>query len=181
MTPLERMEKAVEEKDWAGIEALVLDLKCTRQARSANQPRRPFICDDCGGSPNCPPLKDEIWSKVGSIRSLLCVHCFEAKIGRPLDMSDLSECPANDSLVHLAYRANPTLPVENYSGHSRIADYLTKEQINGRPILVAVDPDHWTPCTPEYLNNGGDCHKAPRVWDPVGMNHWHPKREESKI
>jgi len=42
-------------------------------------------------------------------------------------------------------------------------------------IMTVIDPDAWEPCSPAYLAAGGDCASAPRVWNALEMNHWHPK------
>lgn len=57
--------------------------------------RRHFICEDCGNIPDCPMLEDETWYKVAEKPDLLCIPCVEARLGRPLQMTDLLDCPGN--------------------------------------------------------------------------------------
>jgi hypothetical protein len=40
--------------------------------------------------------------------------------------------------------------------------------------MTVVDPADWVPCTPEWINQGGDCAKSPRVWNAKECNHYHP-------
>jgi hypothetical protein len=40
--------------------------------------------------------------------------------------------------------------------------------------MTAADPADWVPCTPEWINQGGDCAKSPRVWNAKECNHYHP-------
>jgi hypothetical protein len=40
--------------------------------------------------------------------------------------------------------------------------------------MTVVDPADWMPCTPEWINQGGDCAKSPRVWNAKECNHYHP-------
>jgi hypothetical protein len=40
--------------------------------------------------------------------------------------------------------------------------------------MTVVDPADWVPCTPEWISQGGDCDKAPRVWNAKECNHYHP-------
>lgn len=54
---------------------------------------RPFLCGDCGGDP--VPMfvvHDELWFSVAKRKELLCVGCFEKRLGRRLLGSDLKEC-----------------------------------------------------------------------------------------
>lgn len=48
------------------------------------------------------------------------------------------------------------------------------EEQSPAPMTV-IDIDQWEPCSPSYLSRGGNCGKAPRVWDQHQCNHWHPK------
>lgn len=41
--------------------------------------------------------------------------------------------------------------------------------------MRVIDPDQWEPCSPSWLERGGDCGCAPRVWNANDHNHWHPK------
>jgi len=45
----------------------------------------------------------------------------------------------------------------------------------GREAMHVIDPDQWEPCSPDWLKRGGNCACAPRVWDHLDKNHWHPK------
>ena len=40
--------------------------------------------------------------------------------------------------------------------------------------LTVIDPNHWVPCSPEWINKGGNCASAPRLWNAVECNHYHP-------
>ena len=35
-------------------------------------------------------------------------------------------------------------------------------------------PDGWVPCSPAWLEAGGDCASAPRAWSEKRGNHYHP-------
>lgn len=41
--------------------------------------------------------------------------------------------------------------------------------------MTVIDQEQWEPCSPRYLQRGGCCASAPRVWDETTKNHWHPK------
>lgn len=41
--------------------------------------------------------------------------------------------------------------------------------------LTVIDPEQWEPCSPAWLNAGGNCAAAPRLWHAASCNHWHPK------
>ncbi|NKI74032.1 hypothetical protein Dpoa2040_001263 [Dickeya sp. CFBP 2040] len=42
--------------------------------------------------------------------------------------------------------------------------------------LSVINPDEWTPCSPEYLKSRRHaCSEAPRVWCEKEKNHYHPK------
>jgi hypothetical protein len=45
------------------------------------------------------------------------------------------------------------------------------------PKLSVIDENDWEPCSPTWIDNGGNCAKAPRVWNAGTLNHWHPKQE----
>lgn len=57
--------------------------------------KRYFICQDCDNLPDCPMLEDEVWYKIASRSDLLCIHCTEVRLGRPLEVTDLRDCPGN--------------------------------------------------------------------------------------
>jgi hypothetical protein len=43
--------------------------------------------------------------------------------------------------------------------------------------IIGVVPEGWVPCSPEWLDAGGDCANAPRVWNEGHKNHFHPPVE----
>ena len=49
-------------------------------------------------------------------------------------------------------------------------------QVRSAPVqeMTVVDPADWVPCTPEWINQVGDCAKSPRVWSAKECNHYHP-------
>ena len=44
-----------------------------------------------------------------------------------------------------------------------------------REDFDVIDPTQWEPCSPEWINKGGDCANSPRIWHAKTCNHWHPK------
>jgi hypothetical protein len=65
-----------------------------------------------------------------------------------------------------------TFHIDPVSGES------IRDEVEGWPNEAAmrvINPDQWEPCSPEWLEKGGDCHCAPRVWNAADKNHWHPK------
>lgn len=55
-------------------------------------------------------------------------------------------------------------------------DLFTLDDIEAwRPIKDHKPPTGWVPCTPQWLQSGGDCAKAPRWFDGKIGNHFHPK------
>lgn len=60
-----------------------------------------------------------------------------------------------------------------------------KEQKAQLPQLTYVDEQEWipvgewVPCSPAWLNAGGDCACAPRVYNNVTRNHYHPPVKEA--
>lgn len=51
---------------------------------------------------------------------------------------------------------------------------IAKPQPKG---LTVIDPDAWEPCSPAWLQAGGCCATAPRLWHAATNNHWHPKAQ----
>ena len=49
-----------------------------------------------------------------------------------------------------------------------------------QPEMTVVDSADWVPCTPEWINQGGDCAKSPRVWNAKECNHYHPATPASR-
>lgn len=55
-------------------------------------------------------------------------------------------------------------------------DLFTLDDIEAwRPIKDHQPPAGWVCCSPQWLQNGGDCAKAPRWFDGNIGNHYHPK------
>lgn len=57
-------------------------------------------CVDCGKDTSADSrdyfmVKDELWDKYGVGRKLLCVGCFEKRLGRKLRREDLTDCIVN--------------------------------------------------------------------------------------
>lgn len=65
---------------------------------------RPIVCQKCGGAPDCPQLKDEVWAKIAAPNVLLCTEHAEEALGREITTEDLSTCPANAFSLLLATR-----------------------------------------------------------------------------
>lgn len=45
-------------------------------------------------------VHDELWAAHGNGKGILCVGCFEARLGRSLEIGDLKPVPLNAGLVH---------------------------------------------------------------------------------
>ena len=60
--------------------------------------RGPLACGDCGGFNPCYMVTREVWeaSRLPQKGALCCFKCLEARIGRPLALSDFTDAPIND-------------------------------------------------------------------------------------
>lgn len=74
---------------------------------------RPFtrhrtICQDCEAeSPACFIVHDALWNATCPQGGVICVECFEKRLGRPLEISDLKRnhtCNCNDMVFHFTKR-----------------------------------------------------------------------------
>lgn len=54
-------------------------------------------CDDCGGWGWGPMLHDELWLSIAKRTDLLCMGCMEKRLGRQIELADLSKHFRNDS------------------------------------------------------------------------------------
>lgn len=62
-----------------------------------------FICVDCGTNTRIYlkdyyMVTDKLWRENGVGRDMLCVGCFESRLGRKLEKEDLTPCMLNISL-----------------------------------------------------------------------------------
>ena len=58
-------------------------------------------CADCGckkGSAAYYMVRDEVWAQAGGGRSLLCLCCLSARLGRKLQRDDFNEAPINEAI-----------------------------------------------------------------------------------
>jgi len=62
----------------------------------------PFSCRVCGDlALDCPQRKDEVWETIAEKTDFLCLDHAEELLGRPINVSDLAPCPANEYAVRL--------------------------------------------------------------------------------
>lgn len=59
-----------------------------------------MVCHDCGKNVCENPVDyfmvmDELWNQYGVGRGLLCLSCFEKRLGRPLVKEDIKICELN--------------------------------------------------------------------------------------
>lgn len=55
--------------------------------------RQPFICIDCKQEePTLFMVKNDLWISVAEKRDILCIDCFEHRLGRPILPDDLLDC-----------------------------------------------------------------------------------------
>ena len=67
---------------------------------------REFKCDDCGGEPDAPMLRNDIWLSVAASSDLLCIECVETRLKRRLMATDLKECLQARLIIKMAERLN---------------------------------------------------------------------------
>ena len=54
-------------------------------------------CPDCGQDfPNLFIVTDDLWKEFGVGKGVLCLSCFEKRMGRALTINDLKDCPVNE-------------------------------------------------------------------------------------
>ena len=72
---------------------------------------RQFICIDCGSDDlDCPMIKDELWISIGNNeRTLMCLNCFEKRIGRLIKIEDFRSCKWTRHLIRFMDRARQGL------------------------------------------------------------------------
>lgn len=86
---------------------------------SKSKPKRNkrFTCTDCkcdtGSICEHYFVETELWSKFASITEMLCIGCFETRIGRKLNKKDFTKCYLND------------LKNKSFQRSSRLIDRLT--------------------------------------------------------
>ena len=66
---------------------------------------REYKCEDCSGDIDCPMIHDETWDSKATQETLLCLSCFETRLGRAISLEDLRPCPWTDSIKVLVGRA----------------------------------------------------------------------------
>ncbi len=67
-------------------------------------------CADCKNAATCPMLEDEVWEPIAPAKnehghSLLCLHCAEKRLGRPIVLADLAPCVGNYATYAMVRRA----------------------------------------------------------------------------
>lgn len=68
--------------------------------RRAYKHKSSLICKDCGKDIFENPVDyfmvtDELWEQYGVGKGLLCLDCFEKRLGRPLVKEDIKICELN--------------------------------------------------------------------------------------
>lgn len=60
-----------------------------------------YRCADCGAFPDDYMVEPEIWAEAGfaTPKGFCCLACLEARLRRPLTLSDFSGCAANKTLL----------------------------------------------------------------------------------
>ena len=61
--------------------------------------RREFKCMDCRKECDSPQYKDSIWLPVAGPKELLCIQCFEIRLGRRIVFEDLEDCPLTRIII----------------------------------------------------------------------------------
>lgn len=75
----------------------------------AKRERGKHCCEDCGSYGLSYVLKDEIWAELRRSDDgggLLCLWCAERRLGRPIEIADLSGAPINDPVRYFLTRAD---------------------------------------------------------------------------
>lgn len=60
-----------------------------------------MVCMDCRQpEPMTFVVHDVLWAAAGLTKGVICPKCFEARIGRKLEITDLKVCPANEPIFY---------------------------------------------------------------------------------
>jgi len=73
------------------------------------------------------------------------------------------------------------LNISNFLGSGETSLFSNRSSLIGKvasvlaiPLIIGALTAGWRPCSPELLESGVDCDKAPRWFaGPIGQ-HWHP-------
>jgi len=74
----------------------------SKQAEHSPPPHRK-LCRDCGvdtidrGAWNYYMVHNDLWDVAGVNRDMLCLGCFAHRLGRPLEASDFTLAPINNT------------------------------------------------------------------------------------
>ena len=70
----------------------------------SNDISRRYMCQDCEDEgPGCFIVHDHLWSSTCPQGGIICIGCFEKRLGRPLQITDLKRshsCKCNDVAFH---------------------------------------------------------------------------------
>lgn len=67
---------------------------------------RKFKCMDCEKRPEAPQFREELWKSLGlGEKDLLCINCFELRLGRDICLLDLEDCVLTTMIKELITRA----------------------------------------------------------------------------
>jgi hypothetical protein len=147
--------------------------------------------------PTAPPVQEPVANAAfsGTIRRLReDHHTWRDSIDRCLEAAELLEkhlAPAALVPEHLDVRRIMLAIVPgDGSGHEvyaksvdEVVNTLTElserievleAEAKAAQTLTVIDPNHWVPCSPEWITKGGNCATAPRLWNAVECNHYHP-------
>lgn len=99
--PLTREEAEAIARNFDPWECHVLAQACRKRSTAHHD----YTCKDCQQHHSMFVVRDDLWKKVfGAGRGHLCLPCFEKRLGRPVQLTDLKDVRANDSLVHVLQR-----------------------------------------------------------------------------
>lgn len=78
-------------------------IRCHVPSRQSDSKVR-YFCQDCGDEdPGCFIVHDVLWNSICPQGGLICIGCFEKRLGRPLAIFDLKRnhsCKCNDVVFH---------------------------------------------------------------------------------
>lgn len=63
-----------------------------------------YKCLDCGFLDDCPMVHNELWLSVANKKDVLCLDCFEKRIGRLIKLEDLNNSLWSKTLLKLVAR-----------------------------------------------------------------------------
>lgn len=72
-----------------------------------------YLCDDCKTQDmNVFMLRHEVWEKIGTPCTYLCLPCTEKRLGRKVTLHDLRPCSISYTMLMGAYigKNTPNLP-----------------------------------------------------------------------